>query len=64
MARVSDRALMEIKEELEAFKVAVRAAGYTADSAWTYIYHAEAFVRWLDYDFEPGAQLPDPDARQ
>ena len=57
MSRVSERALSEIKDALEAFKNEVAGAGYTPESAWTYTYHAEAFVRWLEHDFEPGSQL-------
>ena len=58
MPRVSERTLREVQEALEAFKDEVNGAGYTPESAKTFTYHAEAFVRWLEHDFEPGSHLP------
>ena len=57
MPRISDRALREVREALKAFRVAVEEAGYRPASAWTHTRHAEVFVRWLEYEWEPGAQL-------
>ena len=52
-----DREVLDvIKEALEAYTAEVGDTDRGPASKESYMYHAEAFVRWLDGDFEPGKE--------
>jgi hypothetical protein len=57
MPRISFPALMELQEVLERYKGVVEATGLKSNTKWTYVTHAEHFVRWLNDDFEPGINV-------
>ena len=57
MARVSLVVLQAVEEALQRYEEEVEASRMTSQSKITYRDHARQFVRWLDDDFEPGANV-------
>ena len=56
MAKVSETMLQAVQAALQAYEEEVMASTMSKNSKKTYIHRAQLFVRWLDDDFEPGAQ--------
>lgn len=54
MAKVSENALQEVQAALEAYRREVYASALKESTKWTYMRHADTFVRWLNEDFVPG----------
>lgn len=54
--RVSAPALMEVEKALDGYREVVCSAGLAEKTETTYLRHAEAFVRSLRGDFEPGSR--------
>ena len=55
--RISPDCRKAVREAFKKFTAEVESCGYTTQSQWTYLYHTECFLRWLDYDFIPGEKL-------
>lgn len=57
MSKISREALQQVQAALDRYRDEVEATLLRPSSKWTYIQHAEHFVRWLNNDFEPGVNL-------
>lgn len=57
MQRVSQPCLKQVREALETYAEKVEASKLSPSTKQTYLRHAETFVRWLEGDFEPGANV-------
>ena len=55
--KVSTQALREIEAALEEYKNEVNGTNLAQSSKETYLDHADAFVRWLKGEFEPGSRV-------
>jgi|HubBroStandDraft_4_1064222.scaffolds.fasta_scaffold139599_3 hypothetical protein len=55
--RISAPAVAEIKTVLGAHCEAVRNSELSLSSQATYVDMVNSFVRWLNYDFEPGSRV-------
>ena len=53
-SRISGECLHEMQKAFEEYRAEVELCGYTESTQWSYLYHGEAFLRWLEYDFTPG----------
>jgi len=54
MPGVSNSALREVELALERYRLEVEASRLRPKTKWTYLRHADTFVRWLRDDFTPG----------
>ena len=59
MPRISKSALKEVQGALEEYRQEVEDTNLAQRTKDTYLRHADTFVRWLDYDFEPGGNVPE-----
>ncbi len=57
MPKINQDALRQVQEALDRYEKEVNATSLARSSKSTYILHAWHFVRWLNDDFEPGANL-------
>ena len=57
MAKVNPEILEAVQEALHRYVDAVEASRLSPESKKTYKEHPANFVRWLDDDFEPGANV-------
>lgn len=57
MTKVRAEVLEEIKAALAVYEEEVRSSRLAPATKTTYLRHASTFVRWLDVDFTPGANL-------
>ena len=57
MPKISPEALNEVQKALGRYVQEVEKAPLYPSTKRTYIRHARTFVRWLDDDFEPGANV-------
>ena len=57
MQRVSKPCLKQVREALATYTEEVEASELMPSTKRTYLRHAETFVRWLEGDFEPGANV-------
>jgi hypothetical protein len=55
-ARISPSAMSEVRDAIKAYADAVQASELSLSSQATYVDHVNAFMRWLQYDFEPGSR--------
>ena len=58
MPKVTLSAMTEIKAALAAYIAEVEAAPLKPSSVHTYCHRASLFVRWLNDEFKPGANVP------
>lgn len=49
--------LSHVREAFEDYRAEVEASNLAPASRVTYLRHAETFVRWIEGDFQPGAQV-------
>ena len=57
MPIINDEALRLVKNALDQYETEVESTNCTEKTKRTYILHARHFVRWLDDDFKPGANI-------
>ncbi|HTQ11167.1 MAG TPA: hypothetical protein VMI31_13955 [Fimbriimonadaceae bacterium] len=57
MQRISASAIEEVRKALREYELEVEKSGLAEKSKWTYLRHADTFVRWLAGDFEPGKHV-------
>ena len=57
MPRITDDALRQVQDALEMYEAEVRASAIAEASKKIYTLYPRMFVRWLDYDYEPGITL-------
>ena len=57
MPKVNSEVLIIVQRALEQYTEEVEDSGLQRLSKNTYLLHAQNFVRWLDDDFEPGANV-------
>jgi hypothetical protein len=57
MAEITPQALAEVREALERYEKEVETSKLQPNSQYTYLLHAQNFVRWLAGDFTPGGTL-------
>ena len=57
MPKISKDALRQVRVALDQYENEVNVTTLRPSSKNTYILHARNFVRWLNDDFYPGAQL-------
>jgi hypothetical protein len=48
--------MSELRDAVKAYADAVQASDLTMSSQAVYVDHVNAFMRWLQYDFEPGSR--------
>lgn len=53
-ARVSIKTLEEVEAAFKQYKFEVNGSSLTPATQRTYLLHAENFVRWLSFNFQPG----------
>ena len=53
-ARVSTKSLEEIDAAYKQYTLEVNGSSLTPATKRTYLLHAHNFVRWLNFDFQPG----------
>ena len=58
MPKVTPSTMMEVKAALEKCIAEVEAAPLKSSTMHTYCHHARSFVRWLNDEFKPGADVP------
>ena len=49
--------MSHVREAFEDYRAVVEASNLAPASKDTYLRHAETFVRWIEGDFKPGAQV-------
>lgn len=49
--------ISHVREAFEDYRAEVEASNLAPASKGTYLRHAETFVRWIEGDFVPGAQV-------
>lgn len=49
--------ISHVREAFEDYRAEVETSNLAPASKDTYLRHAETFVRWIEGDFEPGAQV-------
>ena len=47
----------DVRSALERYKQVVNSTDLAATTKWTYLRHAETFVRWLEGGFTPGERV-------
>ena len=52
--KISQQAMEEVRQALEVYREEVNSAPLASATRWTYLRHADTFVRWLNDDFLPG----------
>ena len=57
MPRISAQALSELEKAMEEYRRYVAETRLSQRSKLNYLRYVDQFVRWLDYDFEPGGRL-------
>ncbi len=57
MPKINPQALQQVEAALDRYREEVEATRLRPSSKWTYLLHAEHFVRWLSDDFEPGVNV-------
>ncbi len=57
MAKVSPEVSEIVEKAFERYVQEVEESNLSEESKKTYIEHSSTFVRWLNDDFEPGAQV-------
>ena len=57
MPKIGNSCLKQVREALRQYEQEVEAAELQESTKRTYLRHAETFCRWLDDDFEPGANV-------
>ena len=57
MPKIDREALQQVQAALHRYQEEVAATRLRPSSKWTYLQHAEHFVRWLNDDFEPGINV-------
>ncbi len=57
MQRISRPCLKQVRDALEMYEEEVEATELMPSTKQTYLQHAKNFVRWLEDDFEPGANV-------
>ena len=57
MPKIANDALRQVQSALDQYEKQVEASSLTRSTKNTYTLHASNFVRWLDDDFVPGANL-------
>ena len=57
MVRPVSDFVSHVREAFEDYRAEVEASDLAPGSKATYLRHAETFVRWVEGDFEPGAQV-------
>ena len=63
MTKVSESTIREVQVALEAYRREVHDSGLKESTKWTYLRHADTFVRWLNDDFVPGTLVEDVPGR-
>lgn len=57
MPKIDRTTLQQVEVALDQYREEVEATRLRPSSKWTYLQHAEHFVRWLNDDFEPGINI-------
>lgn len=52
--KISQQSLKEVRQAVEVYREEVNSAPLASATRWTYLCHADTFVRWLKDEFLPG----------
>ena len=55
--RISPSCRKAVRKAFKKYTAEVEGAGLSPNTQWTYLYHTDCFLRWLDYDFTLGERL-------